>query len=54
MRLGGPQQVQAVGFGLAQCLLVTEDDLAVVIFYPSQRDEAAALGFGSRQDRPEP
>ena len=45
----GLQQVQAVGLGLAQCLLVTVDDLAIVIFHPAQGDEAAPLDLGSAE-----
>ena len=43
MRPRGAQQVEAVGLGLGQGLLVPEDDAGRIVLDASQRDEAPAL-----------
>src|SRR5580698_1633240 len=45
----GLEKVQAIGFGLAESLLVTVDDLLVVVVDAAQGDESPALSFGARQ-----
>src|ERR1039458_2045087 len=44
MGLQGSQQVQPVRLRLAERLLMTEDDLAVVVLHLTQGDEAAPFG----------
>ena len=43
MRLGGAQKVEAVGLGLAERLLMAEDNLLVVFLKLAGRNEAPAL-----------
>ncbi len=40
---GGTQQVETVGFGLCQCLLVPVNDLGGIVLHAPQSDESAAL-----------
>src|ERR1039457_4139776 len=44
MRLRGSQQVEPISFRLAERLLVTEDDLMVVVLHLTKGDEPAPLG----------
>ena len=45
---GGAQQVEAVGLGLGQSLLVAEDDLGGIVFDAAEGDESPALELASR------
>ena len=45
MGAGGAQQVEAIGLGLGQGLLVAEDNTGGIVLDAAQRDEAAALQF---------
>ncbi len=49
VRAGGPKQVEPVGLGLGESLLVAEDDLGGIVFDPAQGDESPALKAGSRR-----
>ncbi len=53
MGTGGPEQVQAVGLGLGQSLLVTKDDSVGIVFHAAQGNESATLqcGRGSRSGK---
>ena len=44
---GGAQQIEAVGLGFGQGLLVAEDDAGGIVFDATESDEAVALEFGS-------
>ncbi len=48
---GGAQQVEPVGLGLRQGLLVTVDDFGGIILHAAQGDESAALEAGSGRGR---
>ena len=51
VRASGAEQVEAVGLGLGQSLLVAEDDLGGVVLDAAQSDESAALEVSLPRER---
>src|SRR5215470_666065 len=41
----GPQQLEAIRFGLCQCLLVAKNNAGGIVLYPAESDEPTALHF---------